>query len=59
MITGFMGGLTTLSTFSLEATTLLQAREFLSAATHIGLHLFGSIFLTLAGIGIVQYRARG
>ena len=59
IITGFMGGLTTFSTFSLEVTTLLQQRELAYAALQIGIHVGGSIILTLAGIGLVQYLTRG
>ena len=54
LITGLLGGLTTFSTFSLEAVTLLQRQLFGSALLHIGLHLGGSLLLTLAGYASVQ-----
>ncbi|MYN12141.1 fluoride efflux transporter CrcB [Pusillimonas sp. TS35] len=56
-ITGFLGGLTTFSTFSLEISTLLLGRHYLTAALSIGLHVVGSIGLTIAGIALVQYLA--
>jgi len=54
LITGLLGGLTTFSTFSLEAVTLLQRQHFGPALLHIGLHLGGSLLLTLAGYASVQ-----
>lgn len=54
LITGLLGGLTTFSTFSLEAVTLLQRQLFGPALLHIGLHLGGSLVLTLAGYASVQ-----
>src|SRR5512132_1675293 len=48
--TGFLGGLTTFSTFSAEVTTLVLRREWLWSAVTIGLHVVGSIVLTLIGI---------
>ncbi|WP_066455853.1 fluoride efflux transporter CrcB [Castellaniella caeni] len=59
IITGFLGGLTTFSTFSLEVTTLLQQRELGFAALQIALHMAGSIILVLAGVALVQLFARG
>lgn len=50
MTTGFLGGLTTFSTFSAEITTLLLRRELLWSAIAIGAHVAGSIILTIAGI---------
>lgn len=51
--TGFLGGLTTFSTFSAETVTLLMRQQFGWAAVVILAHLQGSILMTLAGIGVV------
>jgi fluoride exporter len=48
--TGFLGGLTTFSTFSGEAVTLLTRQQFGWAAAHISLHLLGSLAMTMLGI---------
>lgn len=55
VITGFLGGLTTFSTFSAEAMILLQRGEFVWALGHSALHLFGSIAFCIAGFA--TYRA--
>ena len=52
--TGFLGGLTTFSTFSAETVTLLVREQFGWAAVIILAHLQGSILMTLAGVGIMQ-----
>jgi CrcB protein len=48
--TGFLGGLTTFSTFSAEVTTLIARREWMWSALTIGLHVVGSVALTVLGI---------
>jgi len=55
VITGFCGGLTTFSTFSAEMVTLLQQRQPLWACAAAGVHLFGSLLMTFAGIGTVTW----
>jgi fluoride exporter len=50
LTTGFLGGLTTFSTFSAEITTLLLRREWLWSVVGIGAHLAGSLLLTVVGI---------
>ena len=55
LITGFLGGLTTFSSFSAEVVTmLLDARPLLALATSM-LHLGGSLALTWLGIRTVQF----
>lgn len=53
IITGFLGGLTTFSTFSAEVTTLIQQGRFALAATAITVHVGGSLLMTLIGLGTV------
>lgn len=48
-ITGFLGGLTTFSTFSGEAVALLQRGDYGWALAHGALHLAGSILCCIAG----------
>lgn len=48
--TGFLGGLTTFSTFSAEAVTLIARQQFGWAAAHISGHVLGSLVMT--GLGI-------
>ena len=50
VITGFLGGLTTFSTFSLEVVTLIGRQEYAWALGTAGAHLFGSLALTMLGI---------
>nr|WP_297451651.1 fluoride efflux transporter CrcB [Ferrovum sp.] len=50
IITGFMGGLTTFSTFSAESVTLFSRTQYLWALTHIAMHLGGSLLMTLLGM---------
>src|SRR5438045_1138213 len=52
--TGFLGGLTTFSTFSAEIVTLLMRRDYLWGAITIASHVVGSIALTVIGILIVR-----
>lgn len=54
LITGFLGALTTFSTFSAEAVTLLARDQYGWALAHIGAHLFGSLAATVAGIETVR-----
>jgi fluoride exporter len=50
MTTGFLGGLTTFSTFSAESVTLLSRGQLGWGALLIGAHVAGSIACTFAGI---------
>ena len=50
IITGFLGGLTTFSTFSAEVTSHLQDGRIGWACAHIAVHVIGSVAMTLAGI---------
>lgn len=49
-VTGFLGGLTTFSTFSAEVITNLMSGDYRWAAAHVVMHLGGSLLLTAAGI---------
>ena len=51
--TGFLGGLTTFSTFSAESTALLMRQEYLWAGAVIGGHVIGSILMTMLGVGTI------
>ncbi|SCK24406.1 CrcB protein [Variovorax sp. HW608] len=50
VITGFMGGLTTFSTFSVEVVTLIGRQQYGWALSTAGVHLAGSLLLTAIGI---------
>lgn len=50
VITGFLGGLTTFSTFSAEVVQALQQGQIGWAAATVGLHVAGSVTLTFAGL---------
>ena len=55
VITGFLGGLTTFSSFSAEVVGLMQRGEFTWALGTALLHLIGSLVLTF--LGILTYQA--
>ena len=49
VVTGFLGGLTTFSTFSAESMSLMQRGDFGWALLHSLMHLGGSIVFCFAG----------
>lgn len=53
IVTGFLGGLTTFSTFSAEVVTQLMAGRTAWALAGVAAHVLGSIAMTLLGIGTV------
>ncbi|HXX86584.1 MAG TPA: fluoride efflux transporter CrcB [Casimicrobiaceae bacterium] len=52
--TGFLGGLTTFSTFSAEVVTLLARREYLWGSIAVGAHVVGSLAMTILGIALIR-----
>lgn len=58
VITGFLGGLTTFSTFSAEVITLIQQGRLVWATTAIGVHVVGSLAMTLLGLASVTILKR-
>ena len=53
-VTGFLGALTTFSTFSAEVTTLLLEGALLRGLALAALHLLASLSLTAIGIGLYK-----
>ena len=58
IVTGCLGGRTTFSTFSAEVTTLIQQGRLLWASAAIGIHVAGSLALTLLGLASVKLLER-
>ena len=54
VVTGFLGGLTTFSTFSAEVVGLLQHGRLAMAAAAVSAHLAGSLVATFAGFWTVE-----
>jgi CrcB protein len=53
-VTGFLGGLTTFSTFSAEVVAQLMAGRLTWALATILAHVLGSVAMTLLGVGTVS-----
>jgi len=59
IITGFLGGLTTFSTFSAEIVTLIQEGRISMSLVAVFLHVIGSIVMTLLGIASYTLLQKG
>ena len=61
LVTGFLGALTTFSSFSAEVVGMLQQQRYLLALGTAAAHLLGSLLLTIVGLHnatfLIAYRA--
>ena len=55
IITGFLGGLTTFSTFSAETVTLLARGQYAWSMSIIAAHLGGSLLMTVLGMQTMKW----
>lgn len=55
IITGFLGGLTTFSTFSAETVTLLARGQYAWSVSIIAAHLGGSLLMTVLGMQTMKW----
>ncbi len=55
LITGLLGGLTPFSTFSAEVYTLIARSQYLLASLAAGVHLGGSLAVTLLGVATFKF----
>ena len=54
LVTGFLGGLTTFSAFSVESLLLLQRGAWGLAAAHTAVHVLGALGCTLGGFQLAR-----
>ncbi len=59
IITGFLGGLTTFSSFSAETVTLLMRGQYAWGSALIAAHLGGSLLMTVLGIQTFKWLQSG
>lgn len=55
LTTGFLGGLTTFSTFSAETVSLMQRQQYGWSAALITAHVLGSVLATLLGMESLRW----
>ena len=55
IVTGFLGGLTTFSSFSAEVVTLMQQGRAGWAMATVATHVLGSLALTVAGFASAEF----
>ena len=55
LVTGFLGALTTFSSFSAEVVNMLGQQRYALALGTAALHLIGSLLLTVAGIRTAMF----
>lgn len=58
IVTGFLGAMTTFSTFSAETVALVARQQWGWAVVLVCAHLAGSLLMTLAGIGAARLLLR-
>lgn len=59
LITGFMGALTTFSTFSAEIVSAVRRSEYLWALAGVGAHVLGSLVMTGLGMALAFWVMSG
>lgn len=58
VMTGFLGGLTTFSSFSAETVTLILRQQYAWTMAIIAAHLLGTLTMTFAGLSLVRALTR-